>query len=990
MNRVVESPCHPGDQIHGFDVTAVTPVTDLRAVAVRCEHRGSGAQLLHLFAPSDSENCLAVTFPTPPPDDSGVPHILEHSVLAGSERYPVKEPFLEMLKTSVATFINAMTYPTFTTYPIASPVKKDFFNLAEVYLDAVFHPLLSEEVFRREGHHLCLEDNSDLSSPLSASGIVFSEMKGVYSTPDALIDKLAQSNLFPDTCLGRDSGGDPDRILELSYGAFKDFYAKHYHPSNAQIFLYGDIPTDEHLAFLDQRLAGFSRAPARISLARQPRWTEPREIQEGYPVGADENLTEKTYFRISWLVGDALDPARVLEWELLERILLGDEAAPLKKAIVDSKLGADLFSSGVEDMAHELLFHVGLNASEPERLSAFERLVHTELARLAKEGIDPARIEAAFQQLSYETLEVRTLFPLRVLSAVQASWPLGGDPLLFLRTARDLEACRQRVMTDPGLLGRRIREGLLDNPHRLSLALRPDPQAAAKANEAFARRMAEKRARLSQVEVAEIARSASALDAAQGVPNSPEAVARLPRLKTSDLARAPRHIPTQVGQVGGITVLKNDVFSNTVSYLTFDIDLTGLPRELIHYVPRFNDAIQKMGAAGQSYSRIAERRAASVGDLVSYPVITRSTAEPGRTRLSLRLGIKTLDAQADKALELVTDLLFSVDPRDRERLRQVMNQVKTGMRRAMVSDALDTAQRHSIRSMTQQGALQDLMYGVRVLGDIERMVNRFDESADTLIQNIEQVRDAWRHPSRIAVSFTGTDRVFAALERALGRWGDRLQKGQPADTTVPVLELGAPRREGLAAPLQVAHCVTSMPAPHLADRVTPLLQLAARYTTHERLLPELRLKGNAYGAYATHDPGRGVLSFMSYRDPRVAETLRVFEGLRQWAADTELTNDDVERAILGHAKSAEVPLRASDATYRALDRFLRGDTDQMREQRYTAALGATPKAVKTAWLEVLEAGAKAACTCVVASRDMLTEANRTLSDDALQIQDLVD
>jgi Zn-dependent M16 (insulinase) family peptidase len=569
-----------GDNLHGFTITQITPLPSLRATAIRASHSKSGAQFLHVLA-DDTENCFSITFPTPPPDDTGIPHIMEHSVLAGSRKFPVREPFFEMVKNSMATFINAMTSQAYTVYPICSNVKKDFFNLAEVYCDAVFHPELKQDTLRREGHHLTLEDNNNLDSPLKVTGIVYNEMKGAYSTPESLVYELAGRGLFPDTPLGRDSGGDPDRIPDLTYEQFRQFHKTFYHPSNALIFTYGDIPTEEHLKFLAPVLDEFSvkevkrveelngkSGSASVPLAsashqpinpsihhpnaipRQPRWDKPRRLTHEYPIGKTEDDKARTFLVISWLVGDSLDPDLTTSWEVLDKILLGNEAAPLKKALIDSKLGADVFFAGAGGSAYELTFHVGLKGSEVDRADAFETLVLGTLEKLAAVPFEKSRVEAAFQQLAYEHLEVTTLFPMRVLSATNATWPYGGDPLTYLRGAELLEACRARYAKDPQLFNRLITDGLLKNPHRLFVILRPDREAQAKADAAFAAKMAEKKKTFSKDEIARIAKEAAELEAAQGKPNPPELLAKLPQLKVADLPAKPRHIPTKSYHVG--------------------------------------------------------------------------------------------------------------------------------------------------------------------------------------------------------------------------------------------------------------------------------------------------------------------------------------------------------------------------------------------------------------------------------------------------------
>jgi Zn-dependent M16 (insulinase) family peptidase len=978
-----------GQTVDDFRIEQVTPLPDLRATAIRATHRRSGARVLHLFAPSDTENCFAVTFPTPPPDDTGVPHILEHAVLGGSRKFPVREPFFEMVKMSMATFINAMTSQAYTVYPVASNVKKDFFNLVEVYLDAVFQPQLTEDIFRREGHHLKLENNADLDSPLQVSGIVYSEMKGAFSMPEVLMWQLAGCGLFPDTPLGRDSGGDPEHIPDLTYEQFRRFHRELYHPSNGLFFIYGDIPTVEHLRFLAPVLNGFERRDVQVATPRQPRWTEPRRIEKDYPIGAGEDAAGRAFLTLNWVVGDALDPALVADWKALSALLLWNEAAPLRKALVDSKLGADVFFAGAWGGSYEEEFHVGLKGSEAGRADAFERVVLETLERLAAEPFASERVEAAFQQLAYETLEVKTLFPLHLLRAANGAWPFSGDPLTFLSARKQLEACHARYAADPQRFNRLIRDGLLNNPHRLRVVLRPDCEAQARADAAFAARMAEQRARFNAGQIAAIAKSAEALAAAQGVPNSPEALAKLPQLKTTDLPAGPRRIPTEIGQVAGMTVLRNDVFANGVNYLEIDVDLAGLPVELYRWLPQFDEAVAKMGAAGQDFARIAERRAACTGGLWSRANVWRHAADPARTLRCCRFGFKTLDGQAENALGLLGDLIFAVDPRDRDRLRDVMTQSRAWYRTTLVDDGLDTARRQAARGLSPAAALDHLFVSPDALRFVEDLTGKFDQRADEIMRNVERIRDFLAGGARWTVSFTGSDAVFRTLTRTLESWAARRRREAVPDALPPFQPYAAPPREGLAGPMKIAHCVKAMPAPHLAHPDVPLFRLGAYLASYDYFLPEIRFKGNAYGAGAWYDDALGTVGLYSYSDPNIVETLAIFDRFRDYIAAQQWSQTDIDRAIIGRAKETVTPIRPAWATATALMRHLRGDSDELRQARYAATLRATPESVKETTLRVLDANEPRSAVCVVSSREKLNEANERLGDQRLAVSDIL-
>jgi len=801
--------------------------------------------------------------------------------------------------------------------------------------------------------------------------------------------ELAGRGLFPDTPLGRDSGGDPDRIPELTYDKFRQFQRDLYHPSNGLFFVYGDIPTAEHFRFLAPVLDEFDCRPVHVETPRQPRWTEPRRIEKEYPIGATEDTATRTFFTLNWLVGDALDPALVTEWEVLSRLLTGNDAAPLKKALIDSHLGADLFFAGSWASAYEQEFHVGLKGSEPDRVNAFEQLVLDTLTRLAAEPFPRARVEAAFQQLAYDTLEVKTMFPLHLLFAADSAWAYGADPLPFLRAREHLAACRQRADADPQLFSRLIRDGLLNNPHRLPVVLRPDREAQKRADAEFAEKMAQQRARFSAQQIADIARDAAALEAAQGVPNPPEALAKLPQLKISDLPAQPRRIPTSVGSVAGITVLRNDVFANGVNYVQVNVDLAGLPAELYGWLPRYTDVVNKMGAAGQDFTTIAERRAACTGGLWTGTAIWQPATDAAPVLRQLNFGLKTLDDEAEKALALLGDLMFATDPRDRDRLRDVMTQAQSWLRSTLVNAGLYTAQQHAARGLNLAGAINHRFFSPESLRVVEELTGHFDARADEIMDKVGRIRDFLRAPGRWIISFTGSDSAFRTLTRTLEQWATRMRSESIVDALPAFERFARPLREGLAGPMLVSYCTKVMPAPPLAHPDVPLLKLGVYLAIFDYLLPEIRFKGNAYGGGARYDDTIGALTLHSYRDPHVVETLAAFEGLRAYVAAQSWSQTDIDRAIIGSAKEDERPIRPDDATRTALQRYLRGDTDDRREQRYAATLLATPATVKETMLRVLDANEPRAAVCVVSSREKLDEANQQLGDRQLAVSDIL-
>ncbi len=984
----------PGQQLKGFEVKAITPINELRAVTIELAHHHSGARLLHLYT-DDSENLFSINFPTPPTDDTGVPHILEHAVLAGSQKFPVKEPFFEMIKMSMATFINAMTSSDHTYYPVASNVKKDLFNLAEVYFDAVFHPLLTEETFKREGHHLAPVDPENPTGDLKITGIVYNEMKGVFSDPESRLYRSMTSRLLPDTLYAKESGGDPDAIPNLTYQQLKGFHETYYHPSNGFFFLYGDIPTTDYLDFLADKLDKISKNETILSLkplnsdvTHQERWTSPQTVTDTYPVAPDETLTEKTYLMLSWLIGDATDPEDVAMCYILSLILLGNEAAPFKKAIIDSKLGADLIYSGISSIGPNSTFYAGLKGSEEDRLEAYTKLVNDTLTELADNELDSALVEAAFQQSTYHYQEVAPMFPLRMLFRVIEAWIYEKNTDTFLKMGESLATIRERWEKNPAIFNELIRERLVDNPHRLTSVLSPDPNMQAKLDAELEKRTKEIRTQLTDEQTEQIAADAAELERMNGQPNPPEALAKLPQLQISDLPDKPKHIPTKIEKIGEQDILRNDVFANGVNYLILNFDLQGLPQHLWTYLPRYTDAIRKLGAANMNFEEMAKRKSSVTGGIGCGTGFNTHALNANRSMQSLRFSLKALDDNMEKALGVLQDYIFSVNPRDKERLHDVIVQAVAEYRTEMIHDGSSTAIHHASRGLSPHGYLSEIVYGLPQLRTSETLLNKFDEQNTDLMGHIEEIRDFILTRGRVTVSFTGSDNAYQTTHAKLTEWLNDMGNDPIESTPISYKTFDTPPREGLAGPIQIAHCAHVMPAPHYSHPDSTLLTIGTHLVRMDYILSEIRFKGNAYGARLSYSPFDAALYQSSYRDPHVARTINVFEQTVDYIKQVEWTQTDIDRAIIATAKSAEKPIRPSQAASDALSHYLTGQTREMREERYAQLRSATPTEVKRALLRLFEENQDSASVCVVSSREKLEAANSEL-EQPLDIEDIL-
>ena len=971
------------DQIDGFLVSRVTPLPNLRSTAYELEHQSTGARILHLQN-EDAENLFSVTFPTPPPDDTGVPHILEHSVLAGSAKYRVKDPFFEMVKCSMATFINAMTAADHTVYPVASNVRQDFYNLADVYWDAVFHPLLTEKTFQREGHHLELSETGELL----IKGIVYNEMKGARSSPEARVHDLIEKNLWPDTPYGKDSGGDPDHIPQLTWQGLRNFHRSFYHPSNAFIFLYGDIPTRQHLEFLKPRLASFAHADVSAVLPHQPRWSTPRVLNGVYPVAPTDATAGKTFIVLNWLVGSATDVPELFAFSALERILLGNQAAPLRKAIIDSKLGEDLSHSGYGADGVDASFHIGIRGAEPQRADAFVQLVVDTLQSIADKGVPLERFDAAIQQLAYHYLEITPNFPLRLMGAATGLWRHGLDPLLLLRPQEHIQNLRHDFARNPQLFGRLIRERFLNNPHRLLLVVQPDPAVQARLDAQFTQKMRALKASMSSQQLHQVEENQKELNALLDAPNSPQDLASLPQLQVRDLPPQPRNIPTSVQPLpGGGVLLNNDVFANGVNYLQVSFDLSGLPAELYPYLPLFGDCVHKMGAAGQDYTAIAQRVAAFTGGVGFSAGITTAVDDPAKIVRRAIFSTKFLDDNAAPALDLLRDLIFELDPSDGARLKDVLLQERAHQRTRAAHDGMGLALRQAARGLNAEAHLQHITGGLPQIELFEKIATA---DVDPLIEQLVAMRRFLLRRAGLTASFTGGTRAAAMVGDRLAQWAAAMGDKPLVDVPIEFVPWTIPPREGLAAPMNVAYCTMVMPAPHISHPDAALLAVGGRLLSLGYVLEEVRFKGTAYGGGCGYNGTSQQWTFHSYRDPWINRTLDVYVGASQFIRRADWTQADVDRSIIGTAKEAERPIRPSWANSTALWRYLNDDTPERRRARHTAILSATLAEIRRALIDQFEQHAAQAAVCVVSSREKLEEANQQRPNAPLTLRNILD
>jgi hypothetical protein len=979
----------PGEVFRGFRVSRVETIPDIRVTAYELRHEDTGAEVLHLHC-DDRENLFSVGFRTPPADSTGIAHILEHSVLAGSERYPVKDAFNELAKGTLQTFINAFTYPDKTIYPVASQVKADFFNLARVYADLVFRPLLRKETFRQEGHHLEFEIPDDIGSSLAVSGIVYNEMKGAYSSPDNIMYKSLQQNLYPDTAYAYDSGGDPLVIPELTYGQLKAFHKSYYSPSNARFFLYGDIPTREHLSFLEEMLSGLPGVEVDSRISSQPRFTAPVRAHAYYPVGRDEDLRKKTAVNVAWALAETSDFEEVLLIQVVSEALVGSAAGPLRKALVDSGLGQDLSPvTGLSLDLKQINFAVGLRGTEPGWTEQIEGIIMQSLRKAAAEGIDRDILEGALHQIEFGGREiVRRYLPYSIVLMQRAyyTWLYGGDPLLGLNFPLHIEKIRKKWQSNPALFQDAISKWFLDNPHRVVSVVEPSTTYLEEREESFRSRMARKKVELPREELERIRAESLELRKIQAEPDSPAALKTLPELRPSDIPREIEIIPTEESSIGGIPAFSHEIFANGIAYLELAFDVSDIPERLQPYLYLLGKLSTGMGAAGMSYVEMAKRISLKTGGL-GFHLASGMTADGKGNWQKLIVQLKALHRNVSDAVGIASDLLFAADFSDKARMRDLVLESKNRLHSSVVPSGHMFARRTAAAALSVPFYRDEQWNGRSQLRLLSALAERFDDRLADILRDISGLyREVFRR-ERLLINMTGDAEGITLLAEAAGM---RLAGLPAAGKGIgPAEEPALPAvYSGIVIPAEVSYVAKALPAAFYTDPAAPALLVLSRVLSNNYLYKRIRVQGGAYGGMSLYDPLNGVFSFLSYRDPNLAATMRVYEEAADFISRSGIDGRELEKAVIGTIGSIDRPTDPAGKGYAAMVRRFSGLSDGLRKQFRNRVLDTSEEDLLESAEKFLFGGSALSAVAVYAAENRLAAANETL-ERRLKIEPLI-
>ncbi|MGW8220735.1 MAG: insulinase family protein [Syntrophobacteria bacterium] len=913
--------------IHGFERITEKHIPELETKAELYRHVKTGAELLSLVN-NDENKVFGIIFRTPPSDSTGVAHILEHSVLCGSRKYPLKEPFVELMKGSLQTFLNAFTYPDKTCYPVASQNLQDFYNLIDVYLDAVLYPRLTPFTLQQEGHHLELEE---LDNPLIYKGVVYNEMKGAYSSPDRVLAEYSQQSLFPNHTYGYDSGGEPKHIPSLTFEQFTSFHQQYYHPSNARIFFHGDDDPEQRLRLVNDYLKEFERQEIDSAIPVQPLFKGPKRIIRSFGAGSDDSGELKGMLTTNWLLTETADAETNLALRILNYILLGMPASPLRKALIDSGFGEDLAGAGLEDELRQMYFSTGLRGIDIEDGDRVENLILQTLNGLAKEGIDPLTVEAALNTVEFRLRENNSRnYPQGLVLMLRAltTWLYDFDPLALLAFEAPLSKVKAQLAADSSFFEGMIERFFLNNLHRTTLILQPDPTLLEKEEAEERERLATARSAMSKEKLQAVIDQTNELKRVQQAPDPPEALAAIPILKLSDLEKRNKTIPLTSIEQRNTKVLFHDLATSSIVYLDVGFDLHAMEQHYLPFVPLFGRALLEMGTDKEDFVALTQRIGRKTGGI--HPQSFTSAVggeERGASWLFLRG--KSMLSQSSDLMAILRDVLLTVELDNQERFRQMVMEAKARYEQRLVPEGHQVVNLRLRAHFNEADWVAEQMKGVSYLFFLRDLIRKVDEDWPGVLANLEHMRQTLVSRQNIIINVTCDQKDWSAFNPHL----DGFLKQLPADDVQefkwsPDKPAGF---EGMIIPAQVNYVGKGANLYELGYRLHGSAHVISRYLRTAWLWERVRVQGGAYGAFCLFNHLSGTLTFVSYRDPNLIKTIETFDETVKFLRSTDITDDELTKCIIGTIGEIDRHLLPDAKGYTSMVRYLTKDTDEKRQ-----------------------------------------------------------
>ena len=957
---------------HGFELLRDEHVDEINARARIWRHVKSGAELLSIE--NDDENkVFGITFRTPPADSTGVAHIMEHAVLGGSRKYQVREPFVELVKGSLQTFLNAFTAADKTVYPVASTNLQDFYNLVDVYLDAVFFPLITRHHLEQEGWHFELSATDD---PLIYKGVVFNEMKGAFSSPDSVLYRYSFHSLFPDNAYAHESGGDPVAIPDLTYEQFKEFHTTYYHPANALIFFYGDDDPDERLRLLDVYLSEFDVQEIDSEVAIQPAFGQAMRIVYPYVVddSAGNGRTPKSLVQVNWLLPQFEDATLVMALSVLSYALVSTQASPLRKALIDSGLGEDVTGGGLSTSTRQMTFSVGLKGVDHGNVDQVETLINETLEHLADEGLEPDMVEAALNTIEFSLRENNTgSYPrgLGLLFNSLDTWSYGRDPLLPLRYEQPLAEVKELLVEDDDYLPSLIRRYLLENQHRTTVILEPDPELGRQQDEREKSRLAAIRSSFSDEELQKVIDNTAELKRLQEAPDSPEALATLPMLTLADLDREIKTIPIETSELDGSPVLYHDLFTNGIAYLDVGFDLRALPQDLLPFIGLFGSLLLSMGTETEDFVKLSQRIGRKTGGIGSSTFTSAVRASDSDIAWFFLSGKATMEQTAD-LVDILRDILLTAKLDNPERFRQIVLRAKASSESSLIPAGHAAVNSRLKAHFSRTDWVSEQIGGLDQLFFLRRLEKEIESDWPAILDRLESTREHIINRASMLLNVTLDADNWQTFAPQLAGLVSALPHKELREidwAPVPLAE-----NEGLTIPAPVNYVGKGANLYDLGYELNGSVSVISNFLRTTWLWEKIRVQGGAYGAFNSFNKETGTFNYLSYRDPNLTGTLEAYDKTAGFLRTVDLSEGELTKNIIGAIGSLDAYQLPDAKGFTSMVRYLLGKTDKERQQYRDEVLGTNVADFK-AFADVLEAVNRAGHVVVMGSPDAIAAAN---------------
>ncbi|MGN8773625.1 insulinase family protein [Candidatus Weimeria sp. HCP3S3_B5] len=967
-----------------YELLKEQELNDIHSKGTLLRHKKSGA-MVTLIENDDVNKVFYIGFRTTPENSKGTAHIIEHTVLCGSEKYPVKDPFVELVKGSMNTFLNAMTYPDKTVYPVASTNDKDFSNLIDVYMDAVFHPNIYkyQEIFRQEGWHYEMED---LDSPLTINGVVYNEMKGAFSSPEDVLEREITHSLYPDTTYGVESGGDPADIPSLSYEEYKAFHQRYYHPSNSYIYLYGNCDMAEKLDYLDREyLSAYDAYDPETEIAMQVPFQNRHEEEKDYPVSADESEKGKTFHSLNYVIGNALDTKLVMAFDILDYALLEAPGAPVRQAILDAGIGTEVYG-GIQTIAQPY-FTITVKGSDPERKQDFIDVVERTLTELSSKGLDHRSLLAGINSDEFKYREADfggypkgLIWGLGILDSWLYDRMAAFDRVSILPIYKEL---RQEI--DKGYFEELISRYLLRNPHSSLVTCAPKAGLQKKEDEAFRKQMEEKKASLTKEQIRQIVADTKHLKEYQQTPSPQEDLEKIPLLSREDLDKKARRINKQVMLKNGVPVIFTDQETNGIDYLNilFDIGNTGLDK-----APAFAFGSRLLGLLDTekySYKDFSTEVNLHLGSLSSdVRVMNTGTGDidplpGGRTdeyRFFLDIKTKFVYEEAENAMELIYQMLLKTDFSDRKRIKEVLLEEKNGIEMHFMTAGHSAAALRGQSHISKSAALLDAVGGVGYLRFVQDFAANFDQRIDGFISWFKGALREVLSLKTMVVSTTGRREVIDIIDSYADKAGELIGSEEPPACAAIELDETC-RNEAFSSASKVNFVSIAGNFRQKGYDYNGALQILKVALSYDYLWINIRVKGGAYGCMAAFRR-TGSTTLMTYRDPHLKESEEILLATPDYIRSFDPSDRDMTKYVIGAIGALDTPLTPSMEGQLALRSVIEGISDQAIQKSRDQVLGASQQDIRDL-ADMIKAALDDGALTVVGSEEAIEE-NRGLFD----------